>query len=361
MKRDGDMMNKNGIRNVFCLAVVVMVVVGTLCIPAQALKIRDVARLKNERPGVVVGYGLVVGLKGTGDGGDNALTIAKLAALVKNLGDERTLERELKNNNNVAVVQVTVNIPAQGAYKGDKLDAIVSSVGSAKSLRGGHLFPMPVLVQRTDLTIIVATASGECLLDDEQHPTKARVVGGAVMVLDNPSEEIKNGEFTLVLHQNTANPETATAVADQINEDVKVQTGGQLVAFPMDSKSVVVKIPAAEMGSVTHFIKRIRELPLPNIPDPAKVVIDTKSKTIIFTQEVELAPTMISHGGMTIEIVSSPPSASPMTSAAAGQPNTRLRDLMEAFRLYSVSPDDRIAIVRELHKSSALKADLVVQ
>ncbi|MCL2646708.1 MAG: flagellar basal body P-ring protein FlgI [Phycisphaerales bacterium] len=337
------------------------VVIGALCIPAQALKIRDVARLKNESPSSIIGYGLVVGLKGTGDGGDNALTITKLAALVRNLGDERTLERELKNNNNVAVVQVTVNIPAQGAHEGESLDAIVSSVGSAKSLRGGQLFLTPMILSMTDRTNIFAMASGECLLDDEQHPTRARVVGGAVMIKDALPDEIKDGRFTLVLHPNTANPETATAVADQINEDVKVQTGGKAVAFPVDSTSIDVIIPPEELKNVTQFISRVRSLPLPNIPDPAKVVIDTKTKTIVFTQEVELAPTTIIHGGMMIEIVPPVPSSSSSSPAGSMPQNTKLRSLMEAFRLYNVSPDDRIAIVRKLHDSNALKADLVIQ
>jgi flagellar P-ring protein precursor FlgI len=130
----------------------------------------------------------------------------------------------------------------------------------------------------------------------------------------------------------------------------------------MDATSVNVTIPKAELANPTAFIARIRNLTLPNIPEPAKVVINTKTKTIVFTEEVELAPTTISFGQMTIDIAS--PSAVPGVTTPADarlNGNAKLKDLMEAFKAFRVGPDDRIAIVKLLHETNVLKAELEIK
>jgi flagellar P-ring protein FlgI len=356
---------KNSLRKPLCLSVLALALAALLTAPAQAQRIRDVARLKNDAPSELIGMGLVVGLKGTGDGGDYMATIRRLKSAMAKFGDSVTLEKELKNASNVALVQLKVAIPPQGVHSGEKLDIIVSSIGAAKSLKGGQLFLAPLLFPQIDRKLVLAMGSGECMLDDESHPTTARINGGAVLIEDVLSEEIKGGKFTLVLHPNTANAETATAIADQINEDVSAQTGGKPAAVAVDATSVDVTIPAAEMKNVTAFMARIRSLPLPNIPDPAKVIINTKSKDIIFGEEVELSPTIICCKSMTIDISGTPapipgaPGTAATDSRVAG--NAKLKDLVEAFRLYKVSPDDRIAIVKQLHDKNALKAELEIQ
>ena len=353
--------NTHCLRRWACLVVSAAMIAGALCGPARAQRIRDVARLKNDAPSTLIGMGLVVGLKGTGDPSSSADSIRRLAGLLSKLGDAKLLDKEVKDTSSVAVVELKVAIPAQGAHSGEKLDIVASAVNGAKSIKGGQLVLSPLLAPRTDRKIVLAMGAGECMLDDDTHPTTARIRGGAVLIEDTLPELIKDGKFTLVLHPLNANSETATAVADQINEDVAAQTGGKPAAIAVDGTSVDVTIPAAEMKNVTAFVARIRALPLPNIPDPAKVVINSKTKTIVFTEEVELAPTTISYGQMTIEI-SAPPAAPAAPGTAAVQPrNTKLKDLVEAFRLYKVSPEDRIAIVKLLHDSNALKADLEIQ
>src|SRR5208283_2253174 len=129
----------------------------------QGQRIRDVARLKNDAPSTLIGMGLVVGLKGTGDGGDYALAMGRLQSLVQKLGDTKTLQKELKNSNNVAIVHLSVDIPAQGAHAGEKLDIIVSSIGAAKSLKGGQLVLAPLLFPQIDRKMVLAMGSGECM------------------------------------------------------------------------------------------------------------------------------------------------------------------------------------------------------
>jgi flagellar P-ring protein precursor FlgI len=160
----------------------VLAVAWPIVTPAFAVRIRDVARLKNEVPNEIVGMGLVLGLKGTGDGGDYLPAMDMLMAMMKRFDNPVTLEKELKNANNVAIVTLRVTVPPQGAHAGDRLDVKVMSAGAAKSLKGGQLFISPLIAPRTDIKIVLGSASGECTLDDEKNPTTATIHGGAVLI-----------------------------------------------------------------------------------------------------------------------------------------------------------------------------------
>jgi flagellar P-ring protein precursor FlgI len=304
--------------------------------------------------------GLVLGLKGTGDGGDYTAAMRPLMEMMKRFDNPVLSEKELKNATNVAIVSVTMRIPDGGAREGEKLDVEVTSAGAAKSLKGGRLFIVPMIVPRTDMKVVLGWASGDVVLDDELNPTKGTIRGGGVLTTSILPEEVK-GDFTLVLRPNAANMETATAVADRINEEVSPQTDGEKVAIAVDSTSVHVNIPKVEQANTTAFIARIRSLGQLNVTEPAKVLVNMKSKTIVFTDEVELSPTTISlpSGNMTVTV------ASPASGGVGGDPSrattATLKDLEAAFNTLKVSPDDRITIVKMLHQVNSLKADLDVE
>ena len=299
----------------------VLAAVGVLALaaPAQAVRIRDVARLRGEMPQEIVGMGLVVGLKGTGDGGDVLPAIRPLKQLLTRFENPVTLEKELKEVNNVALVWVTVSLPAKGINEGDKLDVKVSSVLKAKSLNGGRLIWCPLMnplereptaEERQTLgkigKTIYGVASGTLIVDDEKQPTQAVIKDGAVMLANYQAKtvtKIGNDSYVyLYLRPAVASPELATAMAELINQEVKTQTEGKEIAVALDATAVAVKIPEAEAKNPTTFVAWMNSLPLPNIPGPAKVLINTKTKTIIFTDEVELAPTMITHNGLTVTV-----------------------------------------------------------
>jgi flagellar P-ring protein precursor FlgI len=349
----------------------ILVVIAIACFvtarQASAVKIRDVARLKNEAPNEIVGMGLVVGLKGTGDGGDFLPAMRPLKEMLKRFDDPVLLERELKNANNVAIVMLSVKIPSEGAHYGAKLDVKVSAI-AAKSLKGGRLFISPLIAPRTDVKMVLGSASGDLFIEDETNPTTAIIKDGGVLIDDILSKEIVDGKFTLVLNPNTATREVATEVARTINEEVEVQTDGKPIAVAVDATSVDVTIPVVEQGNPTPFIARLLTRRIAPIAEPAKVFINGKTKTIVFTDEVELAPTMISHGGLTITVtasgqsVASPAGATPFVALdQPGLGNAKLKDLEQAFNLLRVGPEDRIAIVKLLHATNVLKAELVVQ
>jgi flagellar P-ring protein FlgI len=347
--------NTKMMRALWCISLSVLIALNVVVRQASAaVKIRDVSRLDTNVPNELIGVGLVVGLNGTGDGGDFMPTIRPLMGMLKKFNDFVPSEKELKNASNVAIVHVSMQIPKEGARAGEQFDLRVSAL-AAKSLKGGSLVIMPLFAPQTVAPMIFGQASGDLIIDDPTTPTKATVHLGGALIHDVLPREIVGGMFTLVLHPNTANMETATAVADQINQETGTETDGLPVAKAIDATSIDVKIPKAELGNVAGFIARIRRLPLPNISEPAKVIIDRRNKTILFTDDVEIATTTVSQGSLTVTIGS--------PAGSAGAPGTTpgmatMKDLEDAFNLLKVSPDDRISIVEGLHKLNALKADL---
>jgi flagellar P-ring protein FlgI len=338
---------------------------GVLSRPGWAWRIRDAVRLKNEVPNELVGMGLVVGLPETGDGDAFRPAMQPLMATLRRFDNPITLEKDLKNAKNVAIVLLSVSIPPQGVHAGDSLDVKVSAI-AAKGLKGGRLLVVPLYAPRADVKMILASASsanGD--LVEGAVPTEATIRHGATMIQDVLPEEIRNNSFTMVIHPGMAARELATAIADQINEDVSPQTAGRAVAYAVDATSVQVTIPAAEQANPTPFIARLMTLPLPALPEPARVTIDTRHKVITFSEEVEVAPTMISQGNLMITIGSpgnAPGGRTPfLVLDPKGSGNAKLRDLQNAFSLLKVSPDDCMAIVKQLHKANALKAELIIE
>src|SRR5438552_18961568 len=153
---------------------------------ASAGKVGDITRLSRERSNVLTGLGLIVGLRGTGDGGDFAPAIRPLATMLGKFNDRAEL-RELTNVSNVALVSVTAVLPPRTVRNGDKIDVYVMSLGAATSLKGGRLLSMP-LQRTTPDSAIFAMAQGATDLEDPAIPTDALIPGGAVMEADLPAQ-----------------------------------------------------------------------------------------------------------------------------------------------------------------------------
>jgi flagellar P-ring protein precursor FlgI len=350
-----------------CLRASVVAVCLAVPATASAERIRDVCRLKNEVPNELMGMGLVTGLQGTGDSGEFLPAMRPLKELMKRLDDPVLVDKELKTVNNVAIVMLSVAIPPQGAHAGQQLDLKVTAI-AAKSLKGGRLGVVPLIAPTTGQKVVLGWASGELMLDDENHKTSATIRGGAKLIQDILPEEIHDNQFTLVLDPKSASAEKASAIADEINEEVSRQTWGKPVAVAVDASSVVVTIPPPERSNPTPFVGSIMALPLQNkLPEPAIVRINTKNNSIIFTEEVELAPTMISFDTLTITVAAPGQAANPPGSKvpfvaldAHGNGNAKLKDLENAFNLLKISAKDRVKIVQDLYDANVLKAKLIL-
>jgi flagellar P-ring protein precursor FlgI len=334
---------------------------------AQAVKVADVTRVAGQRRNFLTAYGLVVGLKGTGDG-DKPATINPTRELLAKLGDPVTA-KELGPAENVALVLVQASIPPNGVRQGDELDVHVSSVGGASSLRGGRLFVCP-MQGPTPGSPFLALAQGAIEIEDPSTPTTAVVKKGAVMEVDMAYRFIENGRFWLVLDDSAASWTAASNIAKLIND--AEGTKGESLATAVDPKNVLVQIPQIEQAHPDSFISRVQSLgPIPLLATEARVQINERTATMIVTGDVEISPVVISHKGLTISTIDPTPKPTPRnptittkemvaldTTRAGG---AKLQDLVGALEQLKVPAEDRITIVKELHKTGKLHAKLIVE
>ncbi len=338
-----------------------------LAAPAMAVKVADITRLSGARSNVLTGWGLVTGLKGTGDGGAFAATINPLAELLKKFSDPVTAG-ELSNAQNVAVVLLTATISNNGARNGDRLDVYVTSLGAASSLKGGRLFVSPMQGPMPGGGIL-ALADGALVIEDPATPTVGVVKGGAVMEVDLPATYIESGRFTLVLEDPSASWTTASTIAKIINDSESA--AGEILAVAVDPKNVVVTIPRIELERPDSFISRVQRLPVPMLPTEARVRINERTGTMIVTGDVEISPVVISHKGLTITTITPAPvptARNPRLGSkdvlAIDPQNTggaKLQDLVNALDQLKVPAEDRITIIKELYKIGKLNAKLIVE
>ncbi len=334
---------------------------------ALAVKVGDITRTGGQRRNFLVGLGLVIGLNGTGDGGDYAATVNPLREMLAKFSDPVTV-RDLGPANNVAVVSLMATIPANGVREGDELDVHVVSNGAASSLKGGRLFVAPLRGPTPD-SPFVALAQGSVELEDPTTPTNGIVKKGAVMEIDMAYKFIENGRFWLVLEDAHASWTTANNIAKIIND---AEGGdGQTLATAVDPKNVLVTIPAIEQARPDGFMARVQRLDVYMLPSEARVQINERTGTLIVTGDVEISPVVISHKGLTISTIDPKPVASqrnPLitskeivaldTTNAGG---AKLQDLVGALEQLKVPAEDRITIVKELHKTGKLHAKLIVE
>lgn len=346
--------------------VVILIACLVLTQSARGEKIGDIVRLHGERTNQLVGMGLVVGLPGTGDGGDFLPAIKPLASMLSKL-NVNTDVRELSNAANVALVSLSVTIPAEGARDGEELDVYVTSVGAAKSLRGGRLVFTP-LTGPVPGSGIYAAAQGPVTIEDQKVLTHAVIKGGAVMESDFLPEVMQNGQINLVLLKPFASWTTASTIAKLIND---AEGSGETLAVAVDAKNIVVTIPANERAQHTNFIDRVLRYPVPSVPNEARVQINEKTGTIIITGDVEILPVVISHKGLTITTVTPAPTPTARTPQITehhaipidpgSQGGARLQELVDALDLIKVPAEDRITIVKELYKTGKLRAKLILE
>jgi flagellar P-ring protein FlgI len=267
------------------------------------------------------------------------------------------------------VVMVTATVPGPGVRDGDHLDAYVTSVGAAASLRGGRLFVTPMQGPIPGGPLL-ALAEGPVTLEDPSTPTVGSIkagAGGAVMEADLPARVIDaNGRFTLILDDPAASWATASRIAKIINDSEG--SDGETMAVAIDAKNVIVTIPDNEREHPDSFIGRIQQLPMQLLSTEARVTINEQTGTIIMTGDVEISPVVISHNGLSISTVapSAPPSLrNPLVTSHEAIPvttdssNGNLQDLVAAMEQLKVPAQDRIDIIKELYKTGKLHAKLI--
>lgn len=350
--------------------------------PGQvAARIKDVAQLQSARDNQLVGYGLVIGLAGSGDTLRNSpFTEQSIRAMLENLGI--ATEGGSARARNVAAVIVTANMPPF-VQSGARIDVTVSSMGDATSLAGGTLIMTPLKAADGEIyavgqgPVIVSgfSAQGQAEQVTQGVPTAGRVPNGAIVERSVAAEFGDQAILTLQLR----NPDFSTAVriADAINAYTRQRFGAR-VAAEQDARTVSIRKP--KNISVARFYAEIENLVIQS-DTPARVVIDERTGTIVIGNQVRISRVAISHGTLTVRITEAPrivqpepfskgvTAVEPDTAIGIFTPDARvamldgpdLQTLVSGLNRLGVKPDGIIAILQGIKTAGALQADLVVQ
>src|SRR5690554_3078197 len=351
-----------------------------LALPVQAERIREIANFAGVRDNVLVGYGLVVGLDGTGDQTMQApFTGQSLSNMLSQLGitvPEGT-NMQLRN---VAAVMVTADLPPF-SRPGQRMDVTVSSVGNARSLRGGTLLMTPLkgpdgntyAIAQGNMLVSGGTAQGGGSSAQINHQASGRIAGGAMVEREVPLDLGANGG-RLELELRDADFETARRVVEAINQDF-----GRQVAAAQNSRVIALDGPQDPNARV-NFMARVQQLDVTPAEAAAKVVLNSRTGSIAMNGRVQLRQAAVAHGNLSVTIdtsvgVSQPnPFGGGQTVVVEDtevsieqQPGTLkvvegadLTELVDALNTLGATPGDLMAILEALKASGSLRAELEI-
>ena len=346
----------------------------------HAARIKDIAGFRGVRSNQLVGYGLVVGLAGSGDSDSTIFTLQSISSMLEKMGV--TVKPEDIKVKNVAAVMVTADLPPF-ARMGSRLDALVNSIGDSKALQGGTLLMTPLKGADGQVYAVgqgpvstggftVGANSGDKV--QKNFTTVGRIVQGALVEKEIPFNLNQKDTLTLALHQPDFT--TATRMAEAINAGLV-----ENAAFPQDSGTVQIAVPPKYLGNIAQLIASIEVLNV--TPDNiSRVVINERTGTVIMGENVRISTVAIAHGNLSVEIKTSFNVSQPMPFSETGRtavtPDTQtsvkegrapiyvvpsgvsIGEVVKALNALGVSPRDLISIFQALKAAGALQADLEI-
>jgi flagellar P-ring protein FlgI len=357
-------MSRNWFRSV--VAIVAMAGVLTATAPAEARTLlKTICRVKGQEENTLQGLGIVVGLKGTGDGGTSLPMLRALSQTMQYLGSPagKNGPVELKDTKNVALVFVTATVPAQGARQGDKLDCSVSSVGSAKSLAGGRLI-MTYLVGPGDPKNprVYASAEGQITLDSPTQTTSGRIYGGCRLEEDFFNVFVKDGKLTLVLDRHHADFQVAAEIADLINKaPYNVQSANTTAARAIDPCNIEVSVPKQYLNDPVEFVSQVLGTTVPDPPTGARVVINERAGSIVISGDAEIGPVVVTHKNIVVEAGAATSTAAHFVPLDSRNESPMLKSLVESLGALHVPTEDVIEIIKGLQRNGKLNAQLIIE
>lgn len=353
---------------------------ATMQAPRYVERVKDVASVSGVRENQLIGYGLVVGLDGTGDQTTQTpFTIQSLNNMLGQLG--LTPEAANPQLRNVAAVMVTAELPPF-AKAGQRIDVTVSSMGNATSLRGGTLLMTPLKgadgatysIAQGNLVVGGFGAEGaDGSSITVNVPSVGRIPNGATVEREVPTAFARGDHVTLNLHRPDFT--TANRLVQTIND-----TFGQGVANALDGSSVRVRAPASPDQRVA-FVAELEKLPVERGTPPARVIVNSRTGTVVIGSSVQVTPAAVSHGSLTVTISEAPQvvqpapfgegetAVEPDTDIAIEEgdntmflfdPGTSLDQIVRAVNNVGAAPGDLVAILEALREAGALRAELVV-
>lgn len=354
---------------------------------ARADRIKDIASIAGVRSNHLIGYGVVVGLAGSGDG-SSTLTQASLETLIQQF--RINIDASNLSAKNAAAVMITANLPPFGK-PGQNIDITVSTLGGAKSLRGGTLLMTPLLgadgqtyaIAQGNLVVGglgVSGNDGSSVIVNV--PTVGRIPNGAVIERMVETPFLNNEHVILNLHQGDFS--TANNVADAVND-----VFGDDVAVPLDSSSVKVRAPADPSQRVS-FVSLLENIDVEMARPKARVIVNSRTGTIVIGGDVRVTPAVVTHGSLTVRVqedtnvtaTSTTTTTDGVTTTTPGDavttqdtqitieeepvkafvfdPGTELSDIVDAINAVGAGPADLVTILEALREAGSLRAELII-
>jgi flagellar P-ring protein precursor FlgI len=375
------------LRAVFAMACLLLgLAVNSFGQAAATARVKDVARVVGVRDNELFGYGVVMGLNGTGDRRQSSFfTTQSLQNLLQRQGI--TLPPNNRNGidtRNMAAVMVTARLPAF-ARTGTTLDVTVSSIGDATSLLGGTLLMTPLQAPDGQVYAVSSgavsigggfsvTAGGTGESVQKNHPTVGRIVSGAIVEREVPGGPNPQRLTLALLYPDFT---TAARLAQSLNGAL-----GRPLASAADSATVVVDVPGPDQARLVDFVARLEQVTLPT-DAPAKVIVNERTGTVIMGSHVRVNTVAVSHGNLAIQIksefqVSQPPPFAPQGAQTVVVPRTdtsvkeggtplvlvpggaSIGDVVAGLNAIGATPRDLIAILQAIKRAGALQAELEV-
>jgi flagellar P-ring protein precursor FlgI len=358
----------------------VLLLVGALGPAGATSRIKDLANVEGIRQNQLIGYGLVVGLNGTGDTLNNApFTRQSLQAMLERLGVKINPTVNMRTGN-VAAVMVTSNLPPFGT-QGTRIDVTVSALGDAKSLQGGVLLVTPLLgadgnvyaVAQGSMAIGGFQAEGDAGKITRGVPTVGRISNGAIIEREIEFALNRLGQLRLALRN--ADFTTSKRIAAAINDFIGAPT-----AEPLDPSTVMLTIPKQFHGNVVALLTEIEQLQVE--PDlTAKIIIDERSGIIVMGRDVRVSMVAVAQGNLTVTISETPQVSQPApfsrgrtrvvprtrigvqeqgTKLAVVREGVSLQQLVDGLNALGLGPRDLISILQAIKAAGAIQADIEV-
>jgi flagellar P-ring protein precursor FlgI len=366
---------------------------------ASQTKLRSFCRVKGQEQNTLTALGLVTGLKGTGDGGNFMPTIRSLGMAMQYLGSQVGSGgiNELKDVKNVAIVTVTASVPAAGAREGDRIDCVVTSIGSAKSLAGGRLFLTSMMGPIPDPKgAVYAVAEGPVTIEDAEIPTVGRIHAGCQMVEDFFNPYVEDGKITLVLKESFADWVVIQEMVGLINDSELIDSGGSSsglirpgsirsgrgrsepvfqgnsvrpsrvstvpAARAIDQLNIEIEVPSQYLSDPVLFLSEIMDLDVLEPRTGAKIVINEKSGVIVCSADVEIGAVAVTHKNIvTVEAGENLIGGGFVPVATDDPQHPKLKALIDALKAVKVPNDDIIDIIKGIEANGRLYGQLIIR
>ena len=365
------------------MAVLVALCLGGGARPASAARIKDIANVEGVRGNQLTGYGVVVGLNGTGDGQQSIFTVQSILSMLRRRGVTVSVDPRQVKVDNAAAVVVTATLPPF-SRSGNRIDVQLSSIGDAESLRGGTLVMTPLFGGDQQVYAVAQggvslgggfSASAPGASSTSGHPTVGVITGGAVVEREVPVNLGSDGAVRLSLHE--ADFTTATRMARVVNDFL-----GNSAASTLDSGTVQVQLePQASQEQIVALLAGIETLDV--TPDRrARVIVNERTGTVVMGEDVRIASVGIAHGSLQVTVkvdlgVSQPAPFSQGKTVVVPDSTVQVQEgdverlnlfkggvslgeLVGGLNALGITPQDLIAVLQAIKSAGALDADLEI-